>query len=297
MAQACDQWLAGRRKVRAITLEGYTFALQHVVRRFGTMPLQQLSKQNLDSMVEQMLSKPLSVRTIRGTITTLRAVLEDARRQGLVSRNVAELVEMPRGTSRRMDTWTAQEAQQFAEHVAGERLHGCWRLTWGVCGAPRSSAWRGRPSTSTPEPSPWWRLVSASGAEPRPARPSQPRPSRPTVAAVHDGIAAGAEDQEKEEAMALGVAWRDDRLVAVREDGEPITPEHYSAEFRRLCVAAGVPRIRLHDARHTSVSLAISAGHDIAAVADWHGHSPGEMLKTYSHAQREALRAIGSLFG
>ena len=43
------------------------------------------------------------------------------------------------------------------------------------------------------------------------------------------------------------------------EDGRPIRPEWYSDEFARQCEAAKVPVIRLHDARHTSVSDGVRA--------------------------------------
>lgn len=263
--QSCENWLAGRRNVRAVTREGYRLELLPVVRRFGGMPLQSLSKQNLDEMVEDMLStgsrqgKPLSVRAVKGTLSTLRAVLDDAKRQGLVSRNVAELVEPPRGGSRRMSTWTAEEAAAFAEHVAGERLHGCWRLT--LAGLRRSEvlalSWTSVDFDTGVVAVTKSRVRTGSGTvvgAPKSARSRRVLPMPPSTMAALRALKL----LQKTEAMALGGAWSDDRLIAVREDGEPIAPATYSSQFRRLCVEAGVPVIRLHDARHTSVSLTIA---------------------------------------
>jgi integrase len=56
--------------------------------------------------------------------------------------------------------------------------------------------------------------------------------------------------QQAAERLALGNAYRDPGLVAVNEDGSPIRPETYSAEFARRSKCAGVPAIRLHDVRH-----------------------------------------------
>lgn len=82
--------------------------------------------------------------------------------------------------------------------------------------------------------------------------------------------------------------------MACDEVGTPVRPERYSDLFGRLCASAGVPAIRLHDARHTSVTLMLDAGHPIASVAAWHGHSPDEMLRTYCHSTPEGLAAISA---
>ena len=52
--------------------------------------------------------------------------------------------------------------------------------------------------------------------------------------------------RQKQEALALGVTWSDDRLIAVHEDGTPVRLEHYSDMFQRLRARAGLRRIKLH---------------------------------------------------
>ncbi|MGO9928590.1 MAG: hypothetical protein ACLPLP_21370 [Mycobacterium sp.] len=42
--EACDQWLAGRRGIRRVTLEGYRHDLKPVRRHLGGKKLQQLTK-------------------------------------------------------------------------------------------------------------------------------------------------------------------------------------------------------------------------------------------------------------
>jgi integrase len=66
---------------------------------------------------------------------------------------------------------------------------------------------------------------------------------------------------------------------------------------------AGVPRIRIHDLRHTHASLALSAGIHPKVVQERLGHSAVAMtLDTYSHAipdlQEEAAATVaGLIFG
>ena len=104
--------------------------------------------------------------------------------------------------------------------------------------------------------------------------------------------------RQKTEALALGVAWSDDRLIAVHEDGTPVRHEWYSDEFQRLRERAGLRRIHLKGLRNTSVSLMLDQRHPVHIVAAWHGHDPTVSLSIYADAKADELRAAGaSLFG
>jgi integrase len=104
--------------------------------------------------------------------------------------------------------------------------------------------------------------------------------------------------RQRAEALALGLGLSGDRLVAVREDGEPLRPESYTDEFQRLRTRAGLRRIRLHGLRNTSVTLMLDQRHPPHIVAAWHGHDPAVALSIYSDAKADELRAAGaSLFG
>ena len=62
-----------------------------------------------------------------------------------------------------------------------------------------------------------------------------------------------------EHRLAAGPAYEDGGDVVADELGRPVHPETYSKRFRALSAAAKVPVIRLHDARHTSVTLMLRA--------------------------------------
>ena len=57
VAEACDEWLAGRRGIRRVTLQGYTHDLKPVRRNLGGKKLQQLTKADGDELVEWMLTE------------------------------------------------------------------------------------------------------------------------------------------------------------------------------------------------------------------------------------------------
>ena len=60
--------------------------------------------------------------------------------------------------------------------------------------------------------------------------------------------------------MAAGPAWQETGLVFVREDGVGLDPVWVSRRFHQLAAAAALPRIRLHDVRHSWATAALGAG-------------------------------------
>jgi hypothetical protein len=72
---------------------------------------------------------------------------------------------------------------------------------------------------------------------------------------------------QPEETLALSTGWTEDALVAVDELGEPIYPRRWSRTFTVLARPAGLPLIRLHDLRHTTVTGALGAGVPVEVVS------------------------------
>ncbi len=74
------------------------------------------------------------------------------------------------------------------------------------------------------------------------------------------------------------------------ELGVPFHPESYSDEFMRMLRRAGLPKIRLHDSRHTTLSLLEKAGVLISIISKWAGHYDSAFtMKTYVHASDDDL--------
>lgn len=100
--------------------------------------------------------------------------------------------------------------------------------------------------------------------------------------------------------MALGPARVDNGLVFCREDGEPIHPDRFSKVFGAHVKALGLPRIRLHDLRHTHATLALRANVHAKVVQERLGHASIALtLDTYSHAipamQDDAAAKVAAL--
>jgi integrase len=94
--------------------------------------------------------------------------------------------------------------------------------------------------------------------------------------------------------------WTDTGHVFVREKGSLLHPDSFTKLFDRLVRRSGLPRIRLHDLRHSRATLALRAGVHPKVVSERLGHaSVGITLDVYSHAipamQEEAAERIASL--
>jgi integrase len=70
-----------------------------------------------------------------------------------------------------------------------------------------------------------------------------------------------------------------DMLVFASNIFTPINPNNLTRDYDDLVKLAGVPRIRIHDQRHTHITLAIQAGANLLAVitSDLYGHVTPEM--------------------
>jgi hypothetical protein len=93
--------------------------------------------------------------------------------------------------------------------------------------------------------------------------------------------------------MAAGPAWTDTGHVFTREDGQAYHPEHFSDRFDRLCTAAAVRRVRLHDTRHTAASLMLAAGRSVKVAQEMFATplrpSPKASTRTRCPAWRKPL--------
>ena len=83
-------------------------------------------------------------------------------------------------------------------------------------------------------------------------------------------------------------------------DGNPIHPHSISQAFERIVARSGVPKIRLHDVRHTHGTLLIKAGVPVKVVSERLGHgNPAFTIDTYQHVlpgmQSEAARIFEKL--
>ncbi|MDQ6879576.1 MAG: site-specific integrase [Candidatus Dormibacteraeota bacterium] len=87
-----------------------------------------------------------------------------------------------------------------------------------------------------------------------------------------------------EERMLAGLGPNPDGLVFARPDGSPTHPDYFSQYFERHVAGSSLPRIRLHDLRHTHATILLASGTPVKVVSERLGHaSPAFTMTVYQH--------------
>ncbi len=100
--------------------------------------------------------------------------------------------------------------------------------------------------------------------------------------------------------LELGKAYYNDNLVFCTKEGKPLDPSEFTRHFQRLLKAAGLPRLRFHDLRHTFATVSLQEGVSAKVIQEVLGHhSAAFTMQVYSHVtekmKREATDKIGAV--
>jgi integrase len=98
----------------------------------------------------------------------------------------------------------------------------------------------------------------------------------------------------------FGTGYQDRGKLFCHPDGRLIHPDTITRRFNRLVDRAGVPRIRLHDVRHTYATVALDNGEDLKVVSDRLGHANMNVTaQIYTHRSvgkdRDAAERVADL--
>jgi integrase len=100
--------------------------------------------------------------------------------------------------------------------------------------------------------------------------------------------------EQKDRFDALGIWRTNDSLVFDRES-EPWCPNTFGLWFARLVKRFELPRVRLHDLRHSYASLMLENGVDLKTVSTALGHSTIRVTAdTYAHVSPAMLQSAAA---
>ncbi len=90
--------------------------------------------------------------------------------------------------------------------------------------------------------------------------------------------------------------WRE--FVCVRSNGDIISPWYLSSQFPKITVKCGLPRLKLHEMRHTVISLLILKGFGLKEVSDYAGHNNISMTAdTYGNLPSMNSKRLAATMG
>lgn len=286
-----DEWLPGKRRLRPNSARAYRGHIErYLTPHLGHLPLTDLRVGHVAAMFEAIAreTRPPSPgeATMQRIRATLRAALNDAIRQRLLTVNVARLVELPIGRRPPVRVWTPDQLTTFLQAIVGDRLESLFRLVavvglrrGEVCGLPWPNVDFDVGQLRVDR-----QLVEVAGrvvlGEPK------SKYGERVLALDDDTITLLQEHRRRqlEERMRAGAAWLETGFVFTRLDGGPLTPAWVTRRFAKLAKAAGLPAIRLHDLRHSSASLGLASGESMKEISERLGHSSITITAdTYTH--------------
>lgn len=298
LAAYVTTWLpALRQRVRPSTWKAHdAYARCHILPALGDTPLPRLTPTSVERMTAGMIRRGLSPTTARGARTTLRMILRDAERDGLVARNVAALAHAPKVTRHELRVLSADETRRLLDGTVDDEFGPIYALaaTTGMRqGEVLGLRWQDV-ELSGPTPSLTVRRSLARAekgyalAEPKTARSRRTLELAPaTVAALRRQKARQAELR-----LAAGDLWQNvERLVFADELGRSLLPSSVTHTFSDALARLGLPHVRFHDLRHGAASLLLAQGVPLKVVSETLGHSGIAITAdVYAHLSREQRR-------
>jgi len=309
VGQYLDQWLLDSKvNIAPNTAQTYYWFIErHIKPAIGQMTLTALRPEHLQRLYSDKLtsgrrdgSGGLGSRSVRYIHTTMHKALKSAVKLGMLSRNPADAVDVPKVTRHEIQVMTETDLHIFLEYAkstsyyalfyvalfTGMRRSEILALRWCdldllLCQASVSRTlhqlYNREFIIRQPKTAKGRRLIALS-------------PSTVAVFREHQAV-------QEEQRRALGLALQDDDLVFSQPDGKPLLPDSITAAWRNLARRTGLKGVRLHDARHTHASLMLKQGIHPKVVQERLGHASIKItLDIYSHVAPGIQQAAANRF-
>lgn len=286
--QFLDRWLeAIRSSVRQSTYVSYSLNARRLNKLIGRAQLSALTPLMIQSAYAKLSAEGLSTRSVLQIHATLHRALEQAVKWGMLARNPSSAVERPRPKRVEMSTLTLDELLRLFEAAKGGRMYGMFVLlgTSGMrVGEALGLKWDDIDLVGH-------RLVIRRAQQRHTGRGLvmvEPKTARSRRTVHLTALAVEALEQHREYTKLLKAAagdrWRESGLVFTSTVGDGMEAGVVNDNLNRLLAKAGLPRIRVHDLRHTVATILLQGGAHPKLVQELLGHSTITLtLDTYSH--------------
>ncbi len=287
LTQYFEFWLKSvKESVRPRTHESYDLNVRRLTPLLGKAKLSALTPAAIETAYGKLTQRGLSRRSIVQAHTVFHTALEKAVQWGLIGRNPAEYASVPRPERSEMKTLSEEQVRQLFASTQEDEFHCLWvvlastglrigealGLQWDDIDFVENRLFVRRA------------LQRQKGVGLTFVEPKTPK-SRRTVY-FPEGTGAVLQEHRRKQLevrMKLGSAWTDRNLVFCRA-GQPLDPGGLSYWLHQALDHAGLPRIRIHDLRHTAATLHLARGENPKIVQELLGHSTIALtMDTYSH--------------
>jgi integrase len=293
--RAAEDWLSEGLSGRAVkTVKKNENVLTPILAAIGARKLRDLTAGDVHQALTLMAQRYSSAAVAMGHNALTRAI-RHAEARDLVARNVAALVETPKGQSGRpSNSLTLQQASALLAAAEGTRMHAYISLCLATgirTEEARALRWEhvafGDPAAQPPVPASAavWRSVRLYGD-------TKTEKSRRTLGLPQMAVDAlrAHKERQAEEQRAAGGQWDEDDLVFSTRTGGALDAANVRREFKTVCRAAGIgghwtPR----ELRHSFVSLMSSSGVPVEEIARLAGHAN---TRTTEVVYRRELRPV-----
>jgi integrase len=288
-----DKWLttAAKPRVSERTYAEYEALLKRYVRGpLGKVKLSALRSLDIQRVYSEMQERGLSARVVRYTHAVLTSSLKQAVNWGMLARNPAALVQLPKQTRKEMRALSSSEAKRFLKALEGDRYATLFSLALTTGMRPEEYLglqWKDLDlvrGTVTVQRALVWRIKGGGWYYGEP-KTSRSRRTIPLPISLSKLLIAHKRQQAAER-LKLGSTWQDHGLVFTTVIGSPLNIPNLSYKhFKPALERAKLPKtIRLYDLRHTCATLLLSAGEHPKVVSERLGHAGVTLtLDVYSH--------------
>ena len=296
VGQWLDTWITAHSvELKPSTAASYKANIARYLRpAIGHERVQALSPSRLSLMFKDLSEhggqdgKPLSPRTVQFARAVLRRAMNDAVLDRLIEVNPVIGTKRPRVDKPRHVTWTGQQLQTFLGALPDtDRLAPLWTLAL-ASGMRRGELLALRWSDVDLETGliAVERSVTQVGLDRIYTTPKNHERRDVNVDARTVAVLKAWRMVQLSERLAWGEAYQgEDGMVFTWQDGRPVRPDYVTKAFVTSQAGIDVPRLKLHEARHTHATILLRAGEAVHIVAKRLGHKDASVtLNVYADA-------------
>lgn len=300
VAQYLERWLeeAVRHSVRPTTFMNYELCVRRLLPDLGRVRLRALTPEHIQHALGSLIHDGLAARTVRQVHMVLRSSLKQAVLWRVIASNPSDAVKPPRPLRKEMRTLSEGDVQRLLAVTAGTRHHSLWvfLVTTGVrLGEALALRWADidfvEGGATIQRALQRHRGAGLAFVEPKSSRGRRIVPLPPETLSV---LAAHRYELDRERQRA-GEKWQEHDLVFPSPVGRARDMSYLSFTFHRGLQRAGLPRLRIHDLRHTAATHLMTNHVHPKVVQELLGHSTIAItLDTYSHVMPALAKAASA---